>query len=96
MLMERLLIIDTYKMGSGDNIPSGGWGHSLHSNTVSPHYKSIGDTAKKKYPLRGCYFRMGTSIAGAQAPEFLNAGGGSMAVGIDEGSVVGQETFENV
>ncbi len=34
---------------------------------------NMGDTAKRKkrYPLRGCYFRMGASIAGAQTPELL-------------------------
>ena len=31
MLMERLLIIDIYKMGSGDNIPSGGGGNNANN-----------------------------------------------------------------
>ena len=39
---------------------------------------------------------MGTSIAGAQAPELLDAGGVSMPAGIDEGSALDPQTFEKV
>ena len=58
------------------------------------HFVSGDVIIKKRNPLRGCYFRMGTSIAGAQAPELLNAGGVSMPAGIDEGSALDLQAFE--
>ena len=36
------------------------------------------------YPLRGCYFRMGASIAVAQACELLNAEGISLSAESDQ------------
>ena len=49
---------------------------------------------RKRNPLRGCYFRMGTSIAGAQAPELLNAGGVSSSAELDEGAALDLQAFE--
>jgi len=39
-------------------------------------------------------FRMGTSIAGAQAPELLNTGGVSSSAELDEGAALDLQAFE--
>ena len=42
-----------------DNVPLAGFGDSLRSNTVEPHYKSVGDTLEKDVSAARMLFRMG-------------------------------------